>query len=259
MDIEQLEVEHVTVTYPEHSDESSSINNQASWSIDGQNENTSQSENSYNKPSTQNPTMNSEAISACKKRTRKLIQKMADQLNESRRTRSLKGAQIPLIKSERRRKRTKLISAGVSSSKDISDLSQRRDVVNKTILRAMRRYFSQKLKTDFPQEYEGKRDKQNRFFSNVRNLAVQIFGESHQDIECLHFYLASIIDHKCLSDKDRTLSGASESDLKIFYSCLYKYSHTRLVNLFRMAPLAQIFREFYLKAKDTIFDSEVSL
>lgn len=42
------------------------------------------------------------------------------------------------------RRRTKLLSSGESSSTEPMDLSKRRDVVNKTILRMIRRYFSNK-------------------------------------------------------------------------------------------------------------------
>ena len=191
-----------------------------------------------------------------KKRATKLIAKEAEEVYQGKKTR--KG-RVDTHVPRNQRKRTKLLSAGCSSSKEIVDLAQRRDVVNKTILRVMRRFLTQKLKVNFPQEYEGKEDKQNRFFDNVRNLAVLMFGEENNDLDTLHFFLASIIDHKYLKEEDLISAGASESDKMVFYDCLYKYSHTRLVNLFSVEPLGEIYRHFYEEAKHSILESETSL
>jgi hypothetical protein len=218
----------------------------------------STSENSYYKP-THVQVVDSENENSLnlKKRKSKLISKEAEEACEGKKTRKGRREETHVLRNQR--KRTKLLSTGCSSSKEIVDLAQRRDVVNKTILRVMRRFLTQKLKANFPQEYEGKEDKQNRFFENVRNLAVLMFGEDNNELDTLHFFLASIIDHKYLKDQDLLMAGATESDKTVFYDCLYKYSHTRLVNLFSVEPLAEIYRHFYEEAKNNILDSETSL
>lgn len=218
----------------------------------------STSENSYYKP-THVQVVDSENENSLNlnKRASKLMAKEAEETSEGKKTR--KGRREETHVPRNQRKRTKLLSAGCSSSKEIVDLAQRRDVVNKTILRVMRRFLTQKLKTNFPQEYEGKEDKQNRFFDNVRNLAVLMFGEENSELDTLHFFLASIIDHKYLKEQDLISAGASESDKTVFYDCLYKYSHTRLVNLFSVEPLGEIYRHFYEEARHSILESEASL
>lgn len=61
------------------------------------------------------------------------------------------------------RKRTKLKSSGESSSSEPMDLSKRRDVVNKTILRVVRRYFTSKFKATIDMKYGNPSDTQDRY------------------------------------------------------------------------------------------------
>lgn len=159
------------------------------------------------------------------------------------------------------RKRTKLMSSGDSSSKNTLNLATRRDVVNKTILRVLRRYLTCKFKNKIEQIYEGKPDKQTKlyFYNDVLNLAVMMFGERHPQIKLLHFYLASVIDHKYITEDDVEAAGLEIDDLKTFYNWLYKYSHTRMVNLLQIEPIGKIYEKFYEEAKDEVLQNEVSL
>lgn len=159
------------------------------------------------------------------------------------------------------RKRTKLISSGDSSSKNTLNLATRRDVVNKTILRVLRRYLTCKFKNKIEQIYEGKPDKHTKvyFFNDVLNLAEMMFGEGHPQIKLLHFYLASIIDHKYVTEDNVEAAGLEIDDLKTFYNWLYKYSHTRMVNLLQIEPIGEIYEKFYEEAKDEVLQNEVSL
>lgn len=159
------------------------------------------------------------------------------------------------------RKRTKLISSGDSSSKNTLNLATRRDVVNKTILRVLRRYLTCKFKNKIEQIYEGKPDKHTKvyFFKDVLNLAEMMFGERHPQIKLLHFYLASIIDHKYVTEDNVEAAGLEIDDLKTFYNWLYKYSHTRMVNLLQIEPIGEIYEKFYEEAKDEVLQNEVSL
>lgn len=157
------------------------------------------------------------------------------------------------------RKRTKLLSSGANSSKDLVDLAQRRDVVNKTILRIIRRYFTQQFKLMVSVQYENKVDKQSRFFNDVRVLATKLFSEERSDFDLLHFYLASIIDHKFIMEAHMTSCGTSQTEKVTFYDCLYKYSHTRLVSLFEVKPIGTIYEYFYEHAKDVTLNTEGSV
>ena len=118
-----------------------------------------------------------------------------------------------------------MISSGDSSSKNTINLATRRDVVNKTILRVLRRYLSCKFKSDVEQVYDGKSDKQTKYFSYVGNLAAQMFGERHSQIKLLHFYLASIIDHKISFDH---LVGNSLADEVIGRQLANSYNLTSI-------------------------------
>ena len=157
------------------------------------------------------------------------------------------------------RKRTKLLSSGESSSKNILDLATRRDVVNKTILRVLRRHLSLKFKSCQSEGQEPKQDKKGNFFMNVKTLATEMFGENHPEFKLLHFYLASIIDYKYITEEDIGSSGLTSRELTIFYDCLYKYSHTRLDNLFSVKPLGEIYNQFYTSERTNILRTESSL
>lgn len=60
------------------------------------------------------------------------------------------------------RRRTKLKSSGESSSAEPMDLSKRRDVVNKTILRVVRRFFASEFKATLDCKYGNILETQNR-------------------------------------------------------------------------------------------------
>lgn len=193
-----------------------------------------------------------------KKRNRKLKSKNSDQAKESSRDRKCK--KLVVEKPKNNRKRTKLLSPGdESNATETIDLAQRRDVVNKTILRVLRRYLTNKFKELVTVEYDNKVDKHQKYFAYIRTLTSKMFGEDHEQFDTLHFYLASIIDHKYVKDEDIIGAGASRQELTTFYDCLYKYSHTRLVNLFSVKPLGVIYQHFYQDAKDSIVETETSL
>lgn len=75
-----------------------------------------------------------------KKREKKAHQKEMEERPVVRKIRTYNSENLV------KRKRTKLRSSGEGSSAYAMDLSKRRDVVNKTILRVLRRYLTTKLK-----------------------------------------------------------------------------------------------------------------
>jgi len=52
---------------------------------------------------------------------------------------------------------------------------------------------------------------------------------------------------------------ADEEHLTSFYSCLYKYSHSKLVNLFSDKHIAIIFDNFYNNAKEFVLTNEPAM
>lgn len=220
---------------------------------------TQRSENSSYKPTFCQVVEETNNVQNClNKRDEKQLKKDQENSNNSPLRKRRCKKEVATV-SKNVRKRTKLLSSGESSSKDIVDLATRRDVVNKTILRVLRRYLTQKLKECTPVDSDGKQNKKEKFFMNVKNLATDMFGKNHPNFKILHFYIASIIDYKYLTTQDIEHSGVKNEDLTTFYDCLYKYSHTRLVNLFSVQPLGEIYNYFYNEAKDRILDSETSL
>ena len=175
--------------------------------------------------------------SKIKKRQRKLKSKLLSENKLNNFTTTLKAGKV--WDKPKYKKRTKLLSSGESSSTEEIDLARRRDVVNKTILRILRRYLAQQFKLHVPQVNEEKVNKRQVFFKNIKEFAIKIFGESNPELNILHFYLASIIDPKFINESDIIESNANISDVKTFYDCLYKYSHTRLVNLFEVKPIGK--------------------
>mmetsp|Transcript_2468 Transcript_2468/g.2903 ORF Transcript_2468/g.2903 Transcript_2468/m.2903 type:complete len:101 (+) Transcript_2468:176-478(+) len=99
------------------------------------------------------------------------------------------------------------------------DLSKRRDVVNKTILRVVRRYFSSKFKASLDVKYGNVFDTQNRYFTDIKKFAKILFGEEEPEkLLEISFYLASIIEQKYMKEEDLKECGLSKEDSLVYYS-----------------------------------------
>ena len=157
------------------------------------------------------------------------------------------------------RKRTKLTSIGLDNESEVVDLAKRRDVVNKTIFRILRRFLTQEFRALVPLQQEDKNSKRDKFFQSVKEYAKNIFEENHSEFKILHFYLASIIDHKYITKENAIACDINFIESTTFYDWIYKYSHTRLVNLFEVKPIGKIYEYFYNKAKDSVLSSESSV
>ncbi|CAI2362743.1 unnamed protein product [Moneuplotes crassus] len=158
------------------------------------------------------------------------------------------------------RKRTKLKSSGESSSSEPMDLAKRRDVVNKTILRVVRRYFTSKFKKAVDMKYGNPSEAQNRYFENIKTFSQKYFGEDQKvNLAEISFYLASIIEPKYMREEDISSCGYTKEDFLVYHYCLYRYSHTRLVNLFENQTLRFLYCHFYTQGRDEVLTSEPSL
>lgn len=123
------------------------------------------------------------------------------------------------------------------SAKDDTDLSSRRDVVNKTVLRVMRRFFMQKFKDAFPKKFRSKEAKSKWYFEYIKKLTVLLFGEDNAHLRTLQTTMAAIINPKHMTAADIAETGLAKDDFLTFYNTIYKYSHTRLASLFKVDAL----------------------
>lgn len=132
-----------------------------------------------------------------------------------------------------------------SGSQEIADLAQRKDVVNKTILRIVRRFYIQAFKDMFAKKFRSKEAKSKWYYEHIKKFAAEVFGSANPDLHILQTYLASIINPKHMTSQDIKDTGLDADKFFTFHNCLYKYSHTRLVNLFEIKPLASLYNYFY--------------
>lgn len=156
-----------------------------------------------------------------------------------------RGKHAKQLKPKNPRKRTKLAAVALNADSEVVDLAQRRDVVNKTILRMLRRYLTSKFREDYKSKFESKEKKSSWYFETIKDFAANLFGAQHPQLNLLQFYVGSIISPKLMTEEDLQESGMEREQLFTFYDCLYKYSHTRLVNLFNVRPIGVIYQYFY--------------
>lgn len=159
------------------------------------------------------------------------------------------------------RKKSKKKKYSYNSAKlENIDLAQRRDVVNKTILRALRRFFTQKLKEHSKIENVSEDTPQKEFFQNVREYWVTTFGVDHHNLVLLQYYLAFIISPKEVEIVPDNEDEAKDLEhLNAFYNCLYKYSHSKLVSLFSDKYIGMIYDYFYINAKQYVLENEPAM
>lgn len=158
-----------------------------------------------------------------------------------------------------KKQKTKRISKPKSVISEDIDLAQRRDVVNKTVLRIMRRYFMQKFRDMYSQKFKCKEAKIKWYFEYIKKFTIELFGVDNEDLALLQAYIASIINPKNMSSNDIKESGLDKEDMFAFHNTLYKYSHTRLVNLLKVKPLSIIYAHFYTRPIEELIRSEPSV
>ena len=146
-----------------------------------------------------------------------------------------------------------------STNIETIDLAQRRDVINKTVLRILRRFYIQKFKEMFPEKFKTKQAKNKWFFEYVKKFTIQLFGADHEDLKILQAYLASIINTKHMTKNDIIETQLENQEFLTFYNTLYKYSHTRVINLFRVKPIGILYVYFFRAPKTEMLKSEVSV
>ena len=139
------------------------------------------------------------------------------------------------------------------------NLAIRKDVINKTVLRIMRRFFTQKFRNMFTKKFKSKEAKINWYYEYVKKFTVRIFGSAHSNLKELQTYMASIINPKHMKATDIEQTGLEKEQFYTFHNCLYKYSHTRLVNLFKIQPIGILYDYFYSRLTEDIIKMEPSV
>mmetsp|Transcript_145299 Transcript_145299/g.205676 ORF Transcript_145299/g.205676 Transcript_145299/m.205676 type:complete len:155 (-) Transcript_145299:28-492(-) len=109
----------------------------------------------------------------------------------------------------------------------------------------LRRHLTSKFREDYKAKFESKEKKSSWYFETIKDFAKNLFGAEHPQLNLLQFYVGSIISPKLMTEEDLQQSGMESEQLFTFYDCLYKYSHTRLVNLFNVRPIGIIYQYFY--------------
>lgn len=168
-------------------------------------------------------------------------------------------ASVKSLKNKKNQLRTKLATVNKNSVNSDIDLSQRRDVINKTILRILRRYFTQLFKDSFDEQFKSKVAKSEWYFECIKEFCFKLFGKKHEMIDEIQYYMASIIMPKNVTKKDMVEGQVSQEQFDAFHNCLYKYSHTKLVNLLEIKPLGVIYEKFFNGPLDDLLQSETSV
>lgn len=143
-----------------------------------------------------------------------------------------------------------------SSKPEDVDLAQRRDVVNKTVLRVVRRFYMQKFKEMFAHKYKTKDAKNKWYFEYIKKFTIELFGAAHPDLTLLQNFIASIINPKHMTAANIRETGLEKEVFFTYYNTLYKYSHTRLVNLFKVKPIGTLYNYFLEGPVEEMIKSE---
>jgi hypothetical protein len=137
-------------------------------------------------------------------------------------------------------------------------LAIRSDVVNKTLLRSLKRYYTAEFEKTTLNTLSGKFTSKSEVYRTIKEFTENIYDgerrfnlDEFADVQLdeLVFYMGICI--KPQEMKKSTNSPQERQKFQNFYSCLYKYSHKKLLKLFHSNTLHFMFRKFF---EDGIFD-----
>ena len=133
-----------------------------------------------------------------------------------------------------------------------NSLSSRKDVVYKTLLRSVKRYYSNEfeVRTEYPSLSKSKQDK--RCLEIIERFTKSVFSEhlakenpedaeSKETIDGENFDLVSkfVLSLVVPSYVKRNLRNTQAySTFDMFYECLYRYSHKRLEGALKIPEVA---------------------
>lgn len=117
--------------------------------------------------------------------------------------------------------------------------STRRDVVNKTIMRIMKRFYIQLFKDMFP-KVKAKKTSAEQYLNSCSELISRLQG----GISCndhLKYFIVHMLNNKLLSNVPETISMS----LDLFNTCLYSYSDKALRRIYEDSSSRLLFNYFY--------------
>ena len=135
-------------------------------------------------------------------------------------------------------------------------LSVRKDVVNKTLFRSLKRYYTDLFLKDFTLS---KKESAESYLKKVKTFSSQIFAENLQKVsgnvtyEQIEKFLSILISPNHVKN---LLTEAGDLALhKEFYSCLYQYSHKKLAKMLMNPICGYLFSDFITSGNLTQFIS----
>jgi len=120
-------------------------------------------------------------------------------------------------------------------------LSTRRDVINKTILRIMKRFYIQLFKEMHP-HFKPKSTSANSYLEACSNFIKSLKGFISVN-DNLKYLIVSMMANN-LTD-EYMVDDKTKKSLKLLHSCLYSYSHKALKNMHEDSSLRLLFNYFY--------------
>jgi len=133
-----------------------------------------------------------------------------------------------------------------------SHLAIRSDVVNKTLLRSLKRYYTSLFEKEYELEPHSKHESKDEYFSKIKDFTCKIYKDDSKisspefrdvTFDDLSFYMGLLINP--IQMKKFSLKAPQRAKLQGFYNCLYKYSHKKLQKLFKSKVLCFMFSKFF--------------
>lgn len=140
------------------------------------------------------------------------------------------------------------------------NLSTRKDVVNKTLFRSLKRFHTEKFLSMFEL---GKKETAESYLEKVSQFCSEVFGEKLSELDSWGISLRAIEKFIAVMVSPNHIKNAldDESDAtlyKDYYSCLYQYSHKKLANMLQNRVCGFLFHHFVLDGHISNFISNCS-
>lgn len=129
-------------------------------------------------------------------------------------------------------------------------MALRKDVVNKTVVRSLKRYITQKFE-DMTKltEIQTKKEKLEKFEELTQSFTFNLFGSKINEYnedglsqDDLVFIVRMLIQPDLVKKMNKTREQRFLCNN--YYDCIYKYSHKRLLKLIKNPTLSHLFEDF---------------
>lgn len=133
-------------------------------------------------------------------------------------------------------------------------LSVRKDVVNKTLFRALKRFYTEKFMEIFSLS---KKESSESYMLKIRSFCIIILESKMESLEKNNLTFEQIEKFLSIVISPNHVKNLLDSeDLalhKEFYSCLYQYSHKRLAKMLMSPVCGYLFTDFVISGNLTQF------